>query len=257
MTTFVITAGLVLVVLERTRTWRVLALPVRRPHLGTDVLHLLVGFVALGIFTARIGAGLASGWGPWNLLPWAGRFLCALVVVDLGNYLAHWAMHRSDVLWELHKVHHSSPTLDVMATFRSHVGEQLLRRGLAFAGVFATGMPADVVLAAAGVFQIWAMANHANVRLGLGRFERHLVTSARHRAHHVPATSERNLGTIFTWWDRFRGTLVEPERSAQLALGFPRQPIAYPQDWMGHLIAPFRDRRMAMPRADAREYGAP
>jgi len=244
MTAAILVAGAMLVLAERTPRVRFRLLPRPRPHLATDAFYLLTGFVLLGIVTGTWVERLSAEAAAWRGVPWIAQMLCALVVVDLGNYVAHWAMHRFDALWALHKVHHSSPGLDVMATFRSHLGEQLLRRGTPLVGLVLAGMPVDATLAAAGVFQIWAMANHANVRLSLGPLERHLITPRRHRTHHVPATSERNLGTIFTWWDRVRGTLVDAEDPAPgVAFGFPRQPPDYPQDWARQLVEPFRPRR--------------
>jgi lathosterol oxidase len=39
----------------------------------------------------------------------------------------HLSLHRFEALWQLHEVHHSSPALDWLATFRSHLLEQALR----------------------------------------------------------------------------------------------------------------------------------
>src|SRR5262245_22059684 len=57
--------------------------------------------------------------------------ILALISIHLGNYAAHCLLHRYDVLWEIHKIHHSSRLLDWLATFRSHILEQALRRLLA------------------------------------------------------------------------------------------------------------------------------
>ena len=50
--------------------------------------------------------------------------MLALLGLDVGNYFAHYCLHRFDVLWQFHKTHHSSRKLDWLATFRSHIGEQ-------------------------------------------------------------------------------------------------------------------------------------
>jgi len=242
--------ALVLAVLERIPATRFRPARVLRPHLASDVVYLVTGYVATAPLAAWYVAA-ASGWlaartglaaAVWPAVPFAAQALLALVAIDLGNYGAHWALHRSDVLWEFHKAHHSSRHLDWMATFRSHAIEQLLRRLVAPLLLVAAGVPAPAVAAAAAVFFAWAMLNHANVRLPLGWVEAVLVTPRLHRVHHVPATTERNLGTVFTWWDRLRGTLVAADPAPAAELGLPVERDTYPQDWAGQLVAPWRRR---------------
>ncbi|HLN26019.1 MAG TPA: sterol desaturase family protein, partial [Patescibacteria group bacterium] len=42
------------------------------------------------------------------------------LAVDCGIYLGHLALHRSPVLWEFHKVHHSAPVLIPFTGARQH-----------------------------------------------------------------------------------------------------------------------------------------
>jgi sterol desaturase/sphingolipid hydroxylase (fatty acid hydroxylase superfamily) len=213
----------------------------------TDALWLLVSYLIVGAVTtppivaAALWVGSASGLGDvWTGVAPAVQVALAVVAFDLGNYVAHWLMHRVDALWRVHEVHHSIVQLDWLATFRSHVGEQLLRRGLVAVLLVAAGVPPGAVAAAAVVFLGWAVLNHSNVRLPLAGLEWLLVTPRLHRLHHVPATSERNLGTVFSCWDRLRGTLVRADAPADVRFGFPRQPASYPQDWLGQVAAPWR-----------------
>jgi sterol desaturase/sphingolipid hydroxylase (fatty acid hydroxylase superfamily) len=219
-------------------------------------VYLATGWLAGAPLAARWVAAASASVAPWTRLPavaWpALPFLLqaavALVLLDLGNYLVHWALHRWDVLWALHEAHHSSRELDWMATFRSHLLEQLLRRVLAPLGLVVLGVPAPAVGVAAAVFVAWAMLNHANVRLPFSGLESVLVTPRLHRLHHVPATTERNLGTVLTVWDRLRGTLVATEPAADAELGLPVGRDVYPQDWARQLVAPWRRRRPAASR---------
>src|ERR1043166_5199405 len=120
------TGAMLLAVLERSPRWRFRAAPLLRAYFTSDVTFLLTGFVAGGaLATAYVAA--ASGWvETFAQVPRLGALglplyvtvPLALVGLDLGNYVAHWALHRFDILWELHKVHHSSRTLDWLATFR-------------------------------------------------------------------------------------------------------------------------------------------
>jgi sterol desaturase/sphingolipid hydroxylase (fatty acid hydroxylase superfamily) len=124
---------------ERFSKVRFKASPLFRSYFTTDVIYLLTGFVAGGSLGAAYIAW-ASGWIGDHLslprlpgfdLPFWLSTLLALVALDLGNYFAHYLLHRSNLLWEFHKIHHSSRTLDWLATFRSHIVEQALRRLIA------------------------------------------------------------------------------------------------------------------------------
>ena len=152
--------------------------------------------------------------------------------------MAHWLLHRVDWLWEFHKVHHSSPTLDWLATFRSHLVEQAFRRLVAPLLLIVAGVPLDAVALAAALFLGWAILNHSNLRLPLRFLEPLLVTPRLHRLHHVPRTTERNLGTVLTLWDRLRGTLVVAEPAAEAVLGIPGETTTYPQGWARQLVEP-------------------
>jgi len=247
--TIVILGGmaLVLATLERLAHLRFRPARLLRAGFASDTVYLLTGYVAGGsLAIAYVVAGsdvmirlgmprlARTALSPWIVTP------LALVALDLGNYVAHWLLHRVDVLWEFHKVHHSSPSLDWLATFRSHLVEQALRRLLAPVVLIAAGVPTDAVVTAAVAFQAWAMLNHANLRVPLAFLEPVLVTPRLHRLHHVPRTTERNLGTVLTCWDRLRGTLVVDDAPVDAPLGIPGDQASYPQGWMRQLVEPFR-----------------
>ena len=236
--------ALVLALLERSERLRFRAAPFWRAHAVTDVVYLLTGYVAGGSLALAYIVATTDCLGRLGLprlaAPrWASVPL-ALLALDLGNYAAHWLLHRVDVLWEFHKAHHSSPTLDWLATFRSHVVEQTFRRLLAPALLIVVGFPPDAVIIAASIFTAWAMLNHSNLALRLGVLERFLVTPALHRVHHVPRTTERNLGTVFVFWDALRGTLVRTGPGRDCTFGVPGETETYPQGWLAQLVEPVR-----------------
>src|ERR1051325_466618 len=167
--------ALLLATLERFPGIRFRPSALFRRYFASDVVYLVTGFMAGGsaaiaYFIAAsgwLGQGLnlprlASAGAPtWLLVP------LALVVLDLGNYIAHYYLHRSDTLWEFHKVHHSIPMLDWLATFRSHIVEQGFRRLLAPVLLILVGFPLEAVLIANAIFIGWTMLNHSNLDLDL------------------------------------------------------------------------------------------
>jgi sterol desaturase/sphingolipid hydroxylase (fatty acid hydroxylase superfamily) len=238
--------GLFLVILERFKGLRFRDLPVLRPYFTSDVIYMLTGHVA-GILLTTAYIAIATGWMESNLslprltaikIPVLFLLAMSLLAIDLGNYIAHLLLHRFELLWEFHKIHHSSRRLDWLATFRSHLIEQTLRRLIAPIILILLGIPMDVVVVAAGIFTFWGMLNHSNLNIKLGFLEVLLITPRLHRIHHLPETSNRNLGTVFTFWDLIRGTLVKRDTDRDSVFGVPEEVDTYPQGWLSQFIEP-------------------
>ena len=237
---------LVFGVLERVPGLRLRALPFLRRAFATDAAHLAAQVVLAAASLAGVAAAtraLAALGMPQLAslaLPlWATAPL-ALVLLDFGHYAVHFALHRVGALWELHKVHHSSPDLDWLATFRSHFFEQALRHALAPLPLVIIGMPLDAAALASALFSVVAVLNHANLSLPLGRLEAVFVTPRLHRLHHVPASCENNLGGLLALWDRLRGTWCTAAVAPDVALGIPGEVGCYPDSWLRQQVEPLR-----------------
>jgi sterol desaturase/sphingolipid hydroxylase (fatty acid hydroxylase superfamily) len=215
-----------------------------RPFFLSDLFYLATGGILLsflmraqavpwaGVFNEGVRRALADA-------PFAMTVPIALILYDLGAYVTHILLHRVNTLWELHKVHHSSRTLDWLATFRAHILEHTLRHFMSPVLLIVLGFPLMVVGMVGAFYGAWAAFNHANVRLPLGFAESMFITPRLHRLHHVPATSERNLGTIFSVWDRLRGTLETSPTALLYPTGVPGAVETYPQTWPRQLVEPF------------------
>jgi sterol desaturase/sphingolipid hydroxylase (fatty acid hydroxylase superfamily) len=219
-----------------------------RRFFASDVVYLLTGFVAggsaalsfIGVGSDLIGSTFGVPRVSTRDLPLWVTAPAALVALDLGNYVAHSLLHRYAVLWEFHKVHHSIEALDWLATFRSHIVEQTLRRLMAPLLLILVGFPTDAVALAGGLFLAWAIMNHANLDLKLRLLEPLFVTPRLHRIHHVPDTDDRNFGTVLTIWDRLRGTLLVRDTSPNVAFGVAGEVTTYPGGWLAQLVEPFK-----------------
>ena len=82
------------------------------------LIQLFVPVTALmaAIIAENTGMGLLN----WLALPLWARGVLTLVVVDLVNYLRHWAFHKIPLLWRIHKIHHSDVALDASTFGRFH-----------------------------------------------------------------------------------------------------------------------------------------
>ena len=229
---------------ERVPSLRRRPLSLFRRHALTDAAFLLVAWIAIADLTLRwvdaatrllhveLGLPALPRW------PLGVEIVLSLVLLDLGNYTCHWLMHRFPALWRFHAVHHSSPALDWLATFRSHPVEQILRRAIAPVFLIAAGMSPVAVVLASAIFLAWGTLNHANLAIDLRFLEPLFITPRLHHLHHVATTADRNLGTFLSIWDRLLGRLETRQVSGNAALG--NGDDRYPQSFVALLRRPFQ-----------------
>ena len=183
--------------------------------------------------------------------------LLLLIMLDLGNYVAHWLMHRVPSLWEFHKTHHSAEVLNPLTAARLHPLERLML------GIF-TGIFSGLLI---GVFAYWyqpfatptrflganifgVLTNvisgnlrHSHVWLSYGTFFEHIFSSpAQHQIHHSrqPEHFNKNLAVHFAFWDWIFGTLHIASREPQkLDLGLEDHSEKQWQSPWALLLLPF------------------
>jgi len=223
--------------LERVPALRFRALPSPRPYFRTDLTWygLAILATAISVFVLRPELTKLEV-GPirraFAHLPFAAKFLLGLVVFDFVSFVVHVTLHRSNTLWNVHKVHHSTLHLDGFATTRNHMFENLLRFVPGQAVLFLMGMSAAVVAPVVAVAAIYGVSNHSNLRTNVRWIESLLVTPRLHRRHHVPSTTQHNFGAIFTIWDRCFGTLVRQDTTVDERFGVPGEIDSYPQQFL-------------------------
>jgi sterol desaturase/sphingolipid hydroxylase (fatty acid hydroxylase superfamily) len=220
--------------LERVPTLRFRALPSPRPYLATDAAWYLVaiGATAISFFLFRpqlSKLAVAPARHAVAGIPLVAKIVIGLVLFDFVSFLVHVGLHRSDVLWNVHKVHHSSLRLDGFATTRTHMFENLVRFVPAQAALFIIGVPANVVAPTVAIAAAYGVSNHSNLGTRARWLEVVFVTPRLHRRHHVPETTQNNFGVIFTIWDRIFGTLVRRDTSDDERFGVPGEIDTYPQ----------------------------
>jgi sterol desaturase/sphingolipid hydroxylase (fatty acid hydroxylase superfamily) len=241
------TAVLALLIAERIPRLRFQSAPLFRPFFMSDLFYLATGGILLSLVMrdqAMAWVGIFSGnvWRSFADAPFGLIVSAVLVLYDLGAYVSHTFLHRVDNLWEFHKVHHSSRLLDWLAAYRAHILEHALRHLLSPVLLMLLGFPLAAVGVASGIFAAWAALGHANLDVSWRWLAPVFITPRLHRMHHVPATSERNLGTIFSVWDRLFGTLETNPTALLQPIGVPGAVDSYPQTWPQQFFAPFSRR---------------
>jgi sterol desaturase/sphingolipid hydroxylase (fatty acid hydroxylase superfamily) len=235
-------------ILERFLRFRYRELPFFRDYFTTDLFYMICA-LGLGLSMGRMWLAPATLWFNahvpllrifsldfplWMTLP------VAVALFDLGEYVAHRLLHRVDALWEIHKIHHSSRSLDWLATFRSHASEQVIRNLLGPVFLLLIGFPLDATLLSTGIYAAFGVFNHSNTKLNLRWIEPFFITPRLHRMHHfADQSSQTNLGTVLTLWDWMFGTLdLRPLESE--TLGVPDEVETYPQTWGRQFMEPPR-----------------
>jgi sterol desaturase/sphingolipid hydroxylase (fatty acid hydroxylase superfamily) len=144
-------------------------------------------------------------------LPLLASTVVAIVALDLATWGLHWAMHKTPVLWRLHRLHHADAFVDVTTTLRQHPGETVLRTAVTLVGGALLGAPVAAIAAYRSISVLNAIFEHANIRLPrpLDRLLALVwVTPDVHKMHHsnIPAQTDSNYGNLLSLFDRAFGT---------------------------------------------------
>ena len=188
----------------------------------------------LGAIERAIGPGAQGGMPSWSVF-----FLttgCQLLALDFGYWLAHFAFHKSPVLWEFHKVHHSAEVMTPATELRQHPVELIvfpLVYGLTSGATYAVmihvfGAEAQMLgLFGQNLILVTHLATfhhlrHSHVRMPFnGLWGKLLHSPAHHHIHHsaAPHHFDKNLGFLFSLWDWMFGTLHVPDPRERIILG--------------------------------------
>jgi sterol desaturase/sphingolipid hydroxylase (fatty acid hydroxylase superfamily) len=195
--------------------------------------RLNIAFGALGFGFGRATASLGpvmAGLFPVGLFhhldaPIWAQWVIAFLVMDLAVYAQHRAMHECPLLWRLHRVHHTDPTLDVTTAYRFHPLELAVSFVWKGAVAMALGAPLEAVIAYELCLSLGSLFTHVDLRLPvwLDRTLRLVIaTPALHERHHGPSPSDHNgnYGTVLTLWDRLFGTYKPPPPDGMTTLGW-------------------------------------
>lgn len=138
---------------------------------------------------------------------WVVGFIC----IDFAGYWNHRLSHKINIFWNQHMIHHSSESFNLACALRQSVSNLIAYFPLLLLPAALLGVPYKVIAILAPV-QLFAQFWYHTQHIGkLGVLEYIIVTPSQHRVHH--AINERyidkNLGQVFSIWDRMFGTFQE------------------------------------------------
>lgn len=160
-----------------------------------------------------------NSWAVWQQL------LLMFVLRDFIQWNVHRLLHRSDFLWQFHKVHHSVKQMGFAAHLRFHWMETVVYRSIEYIPLAMIGFGLDDFL----IVHIIALAighfNHSNFRLNLGPLKYIFNNPQMHIWHHAKKLPKErrygvNFGLSLSIWDYIFGSNYIPSDGRDIELGF-------------------------------------
>ncbi|MFT5609574.1 MAG: sterol desaturase/sphingolipid hydroxylase (fatty acid hydroxylase superfamily) [Arenicella sp.] len=147
-----------------------------------------------------------------EITPWIAVVVC-IVVLDFAIYWQHVATHRINILWKIHKIHHSDKDMDVSTSIRFHPFELILSLIYKALLVIALGTPVVAVILFELLLIVSSAFNHSNLKLPLWldrKLRWIIATPDLHRIHHSVIVDEQNTnyGFFIIWWDKLFSTFT-------------------------------------------------
>jgi sterol desaturase/sphingolipid hydroxylase (fatty acid hydroxylase superfamily) len=167
------------------------------------------------------------------------QFIEAVVIADIGYYLAHKLLHTNPWLWKFHAVHHSIEQMDWLATVRVHPFDQIFTKTCQMIPLYFLGVTPETL----GVYALFSAAIaffiHANFRVKFGVLRWVIATPEFHHWHHsqVPRVHNKNFAAQLPLLDWLFGTLYLPTRKMPHRYGVSE---LVPAGYLGQILYPFR-----------------
>lgn len=195
-------------------------------------------FNEIGITTKSLAVFNISNW------PIGLQLVVFFVILDFVQWLTHVLLHKYEVLWRFHKVHHSVKEMGFAAHLRYHWMENILYKPLKTLGVMVLGgfEPEQAYIVHFIAITIGHL-NHANIRITWGPFKYILNNSVMHLYHHMKVLPENkpkgiNFGISLSIWDFLFKTNYIPDDNGEIELGFSNEEN-FPKGFFGQLFTGF------------------
>ncbi len=185
-------------------------------------------------FGSAVGAGEMS-FGKEAAISFGFMFF-AMVISDFIAWFCHYLQHKSPILWQFHKVHHSSEVMHPVSNYREHPVDNLLYMVAVGAGY---GMVLAIVARTVGYLPsmptllgvplLMVLFNlvgynlrHSHIWLRWpGKLSMIFPSPAHHHVHHSshPDHLDKNFAFMFPIWDVIFRTYHMPEDNRDVKFG--------------------------------------
>jgi len=162
-----------------------------------------------------------------STMPMWSQLLVFFIVLDFVQWITHVMLHRFNILWRFHKVHHSVKEMGFAAHLRYHWMENIFYKPFKVFAVMILGgfEPEQAFIVHFAAISIGHL-NHANLKLSYGPLKYIFNNPVMHLYHHAYNLPEErmygvNFGLSLSIWDYIFKTNYIPENSGTITLGYP------------------------------------
>jgi sterol desaturase/sphingolipid hydroxylase (fatty acid hydroxylase superfamily) len=152
------------------------------------------------------------------------KIIFGILILDFTLYVWHLLNHVVPLFWRFHRVHHSDMNMDVSTASRFHIGEILMSGLVRMMVVYSFGISFITYMLFEMMVNLSIQFHHSSIRIN-PVFEKiwilFFVPPSMHRVHHSVKITERdsNYGVLFSFWDRFLGTLTWGIDQSKILIG--------------------------------------
>lgn len=180
---------------------------------------LEVLFTDLGITAKSLSIINISSFPMWIQL------LIFFVLLDFVQWFTHVMLHRFNILWRFHKVHHSVKEMGFAAHLRYHWMENIFYKPFkVFAVMLLGGFEPEQAYIVHFIAITIGHLNHSNIKLSYGPLKYLFNNPVMHLYHHAYTLPEGshgvNFGISLSIWDYIFKTNYIPEDSGTVELGY-------------------------------------
>jgi sterol desaturase/sphingolipid hydroxylase (fatty acid hydroxylase superfamily) len=195
-------------------------------NLGLALVNMvLMRFTIGGLAYMSAVWAAENGYGLLNSLPLSNglSIFATLLILDFAIYCQHIVMHKSPLLWRLHKIHHTDLEFDATTAVRFHPLEIVISMLYKVAVVVLIGGSPVAVIAFEIILNGAATFNHSNINLPESidnKLRWLIITPDMHRIHHSAESIETdsNYGFSLSCWDRLCKTYTAQSKQLQTSM---------------------------------------
>ncbi|KAA3604008.1 MAG: fatty acid hydroxylase family protein [Candidatus Scalindua sp. AMX11] len=172
------------------------------------------------------------------------QLITMFFLADFVHWNIHRLLHRSSLLWEFHKVHHSVKILGFASHLRFHWMETVIYKSLQYIPLSLIGFGVKDFFTIHLIALLIGHLNHANLKITYGPFKYLLNNPVMHIWHHAKKLPNRygvNFGISLSLWDYLFRTAYLPKSGRDIELGFHHDDL-FPQTFFGQILYPFNKR---------------
>ena len=171
------------------------------------------------------------------------QLLIFFILLDFVQWFTHVLLHRFNILWRFHKVHHSVKEMGFAAHLRYHWMENIFYKPFkVFAVMILGGFEPEQAYIVHFIAISIGHLNHSNIKLTYGPLKYAFNNPVMHLYHHAYTLPEGshcvNFGISLSLWDYIFKTNYIPENSGTIELGYSDDK-KMPKNFFGQLIYGF------------------